>query len=136
MIQWTLAIQPLVPLLFLNPAENIWKFSVHVLLKPSLKDFENCLASMWDECNCLVAGTFFGIGIKSDLFQSCGHYWLFQICWHIEDIALTISAFRIWNISAGIPSPPLVWFVLMLPKVHLTSHSRMSGSRWVTTSLW
>ena len=24
----------------------------------------------------------------------------------------------------------------MLPKAHLTSHSRMSGSRWVTTSLW
>ena len=25
---------------------SIWKFSVHVLLKPSLKDFENFLASM------------------------------------------------------------------------------------------
>ena len=24
----------------------------------------------------------------------------------------------------------------MLPKVHFTSHSRMSDSRWVTTSLW
>ena len=24
----------------------------------------------------------------------------------------------------------------MLPKAHLTSHSRMSGSRWVITSLW
>ena len=24
----------------------IWKFSVHVLLKPGLKDFEHCLASM------------------------------------------------------------------------------------------
>ena len=24
----------------------------------------------------------------------------------------------------------------MLPKAHLTSHSRMSGSRWVTTSSW
>ena len=23
-----------------------WKFSVHVLLKPSLKDFEHCLANM------------------------------------------------------------------------------------------
>ena len=29
-------------------------------------------------------------------------------------------------------SPPLVLFVVMLPKAHLTSHSRMSGSRWVT----
>ena len=29
----------------------IWKFSVHVLLKPSLKDFEHYFASMWNECN-------------------------------------------------------------------------------------
>ena len=27
----------------------IWKFSVHILLKPSLKDFEHYLASMWKE---------------------------------------------------------------------------------------
>ena len=35
-----------------------------------------------------------------------------------------------------IPLPPLVLFVVMLPKAHLTSHSRMSGSRWVITSSW
>ena len=29
----------------------IWKFTVHVLLKPNLKDFEYYLASMWDEHN-------------------------------------------------------------------------------------
>ena len=39
----------------------VWKFSVHVLLKPSLKDFEHYLASMWNECNFLVVWTFFGI---------------------------------------------------------------------------
>ena len=27
------------------------------------------------------------------------------------------------------PSPPLALFIVMLPKAHLTSHSRMSGSR-------
>ena len=31
--------------------------------------------------------------------------------------------------ATGIPSPPLALFVVMLPKAHLTSHSRMSGSR-------
>ena len=31
--------------------------------------------------------------------------------------------------SAGIPSPPLALFVVMLSKAHLTSHSKMSGSR-------
>ena len=30
----------------------IWKFSVHVLLKPRLKDFEHYLASMWSKINC------------------------------------------------------------------------------------
>ena len=30
---------------------NIWKFSVHVMLKPSLEDFERNLTSMGDKCN-------------------------------------------------------------------------------------
>ena len=33
-----------------------------------------------------LALSFFGIGMKTDLFQSCGHCWVFQICWHIENI--------------------------------------------------
>ena len=37
--------------------------------------------------------------------------------------------------STGIPSPPLALFIVMLPKAHLTSHSRMSGSRWEITPL-
>ena len=40
---------------------NIWKFSVHILLKPLLENFEHYFASVWDECNCLVVWTFFGI---------------------------------------------------------------------------
>ena len=117
---------------------NIWKFTVHVLLKPGLENFDHYFASVWDECNCVVVWTFFdlpffGIGMKTDLFQSCGHCWVFQICWHKEWSTFTASSFRIWNSSTGIPSPPLALFVVMLPKVHLTSHSRMSGSRWVIT---
>ena len=74
--------------------------------------------------------------MKTNLFQSCGHCWVFQICWHIECSTFTASSFRIWNSSAGIPSSPLALFVVMFPKVNLTSHSRMSGSRWVITPLW
>ena len=48
----------------------------------------------------------------------------------------TASSFRIWNSSTGIPSPPLPLFVMMPPKTHLISHSKMSGSRWVTTPSW
>ena len=42
------------------------------------------LASMWDEYNCAIVWTFFGItflwdGNQTDLFQSCSHCWVFQI---------------------------------------------------------
>ena len=74
--------------------------------------------------------------MKTDLFQSCGHCWVFQICWHSECSALTASSLRILNSSAGILSPLRALFVVMLPKAHLTSYSRMSGSRWVTPPLW
>ena len=74
--------------------------------------------------------------MKTDLFQSCGHWWVFQIWVYIECSTFTASSFRIWNNSTGIPSPPLALFVMMLPKAHLTSHSSMSGSRWMITPLW
>ena len=74
--------------------------------------------------------------MKTDLFQSCGHCWVFRICWHIECNALTTSSFRTWNSSTGISSPPPALLIEMLPKAHLTLHSRMSVSRWVITPSW
>ena len=68
--------------------------------------------------------------MKTDHLQSCGHSWVFQICWHIECSTFTASSLRIWNSSTGIPSPPLALFIVMLPKAHLTSLSRVSGCRW------
>ena len=38
----------------------------------------------WTELEHCLALLFFEIGMKTDLFQSCGHCWVFQICWHIE----------------------------------------------------
>jgi len=90
-----------------------------------VQEFEHSLALL-----------FFGIGLKTDLFQSRSHCWVFQICWHIECSTFTASSCRTWNRSAGIPSLPLALFIVMLPKAHLTSHSRMSGSRWVITPSW
>ena len=106
---------------FSKTSLNFWKFLVHVLLKPRSENFEHYFASMWDECNCAVvwaffAFPFFGIRMKTDLFQSCGHYRVFQICWHVECSTFTASFLRIWNSSAGIPSPPLALLVVMLPK--------------------
>ena len=36
---------------FSKSSLNIWKFTIHVLLKPNSKNFEHCFASMWNECN-------------------------------------------------------------------------------------
>ena len=74
--------------------------------------------------------------MKTDLFQSCGHCWVFQICWHIECNTFTASSFRIWKSSTGFPSPQLALFVVMLPKAYFTSRFMMSGSRWVITPSW
>ena len=74
--------------------------------------------------------------MKTDLFQSCGHCWVFQICQNIVCSIFTALSFRIWKSSTGIPSPPLALFVVILPEAHLTLHSRMPGSRWVFTPLW
>ena len=46
---------------FSKSSLNIWKFTVHVLLKPLLENFVHYFASMWDECNCAVVWAFFGI---------------------------------------------------------------------------
>ena len=54
----------------------------------------------------------------------------------LAGILSAASSFRIWNTSTGIPSPLLALFIVMFPKAHLTSHSRMSGYRWVVTPSW
>ena len=70
--------------------------------------------------------------MNTDLFQSCSHCWVFQICLHIECNTFTASSFRIWNSSTGILTSTS--FVCSdTSKAHLTSHSRMSGSKWVIT---
>ena len=76
----------------------IWKFSVHVLLKPSLKDFEHNLTSIWNQCNCLVVWTFFGIALLWDWNEN----WPFPVLWPL------LSFFKFADIlsavfSLGIP---------------------------------
>ena len=54
--------------------------------------------------------------MKTDPFKSCGFYWVFHICWHIECSTFTASSFRIGNCSTGIPSPPLAMCIVIIPK--------------------
>ena len=135
-----LAIRSLVPLPFLNMAwtsrssqfTDFWSLTWRILSILSVCEMS---AIVWQFEHSLAV-LFFGIGMKTDLFQSCGHCWLFQICWHIDCSTFTASSFRIWNSSAGILSPPLTLFAVMLPKAYSTLHSRMYGSRWVIIPSW
>ena len=86
------------------------------------------LSILW---HCLSLGLEWKLTFSSPLAMA-----VFQICWHIECSTLRASTFRIWNSSAGIPSPPLALFIVILPKAHLISHSRMSDSRGVITQSW
>ena len=135
-VQWMLAIWSLVPLPFLNPYWTprsswfmyCWSLTWRILSITLLACEMSAIVRYFEHSLSLP---FFGIGVKTDLFHSCGHCWVFQICWHTECSTFTASSFRIWKSSAGIPSPPLALFVVMLPKARLTLHSRMCDARWV-----
>ena len=83
---------------FSKPSLCMWEFSVHILLKPSLEDFDHNLTSMRNEHNCTVVWTFFSNAFLWDWNEnwpfSCGrgHIFLFftlicpkehsiDICW-------------------------------------------------------
>ena len=56
---------------------NIWKFTVYVLLKLDLESFEYYFASVWDEKNCEVVWTIFGITFIWDWNE----HWPFPVFW-------------------------------------------------------
>ena len=140
-IQRMLAIWSLVLLPFLNPAWTsgssqftyswslVWRILSIALLAWRRVQFCGSLSILW---HCLSLGlewkmTFSSPVVTVEFSKFAGIF---------ECSTFTPSSFRIWNSSTGIPSPPLALFVVMLSKAHLTSHSRMSGSRWVITSSW
>ena len=86
---------------FSKTSLNIRKFTVHVLLKPSLENFEHYFTSMWDECNYVVVGAFFGIAFLWDWNEN----WPFPVLW----LLLSFPKF------AGILSPSLhemfLWYL-------------------------
>ena len=64
-------------LLFSKSSLDICKFTEHILLNPSLENFEHYFASMWEECNCAVVWTFFGIAVLWDWNEN----WPFPVLW-------------------------------------------------------
>ena len=90
MIQQMLAIWSLFPLPFSKSSSNIWKFSVHILLKLGLENFENYFASVWDECNCAVECA---KNIQIILWLSLGLVWNwpFLVLWELLDFPYSVA---------------------------------------------
>ena len=121
---------------FSQSSLNTWKFIGHILLKPGLENWALlCWCVRWEQLcgslnmlwHCLSLGLEWKLTFSSPVATA-----VFSKFVGILRAALALF-FRILNSSTGIPSPPLALFVLMLPKAHLTLHSRMSGPRWVIT---
>ena len=103
---------------------NIWNFLTYILLKPSLKDFEHYLDSMWNECNCAVVWTLFGTAFLWDWNEN----WPCPVLWPLLSFPNLLAywvqhfhsiIFQDWNSLTGIPSSPLALFVVMLPKAQV-----------------
>ena len=62
---------------FSKSSLNIWKFTVHILLKLGLANFGHYFTSVWDECNCAAVWTFFGIAFLWDWNEN----WPFPVLW-------------------------------------------------------
>ena len=97
MIQWMLATWSLVPLPFLNPAWTsggsrflyYWNLAWKILSITLLTCEMSAIVQKFGHS---LALSFFGIGMKTDLFQSCGHCWVFQTCYYIECSTFTASS--------------------------------------------
>ena len=78
----------------------------------------------------MVVGAFFGIAFLWDWNEN---YFSSPVATaEFSKFAGILSAAFSEHHLSGLeiaPSPPLALFIVMLPKAHLTSHSRMSGSR-------
>ena len=115
---------------FSKSSLNTWKFTIHVLLRPGLKNFERYFTSMWGEWNCAVVWALFGI----DFLWYWNENWHFPVLWpllsfpnllvywvqHFHSIIFQDLKQLNWN---SIISSSFVY--MMLPQSHLTLHSRV-----------
>ena len=58
---------------------DIWKFMVHILLKPGSENFKHYFASLWDEYNCAIVWTFFRIAF----LWVWNENWSFPVLWPV-----------------------------------------------------
>ena len=90
-----------VPLLLISGSSsskstlNIWKFSIHILVKPCLENFEHYFTGVWDECSCAVVWTSFGIPFLSDWNEN----WPFPVLWPLLSFP-NFPAYRVQDFNS------------------------------------
>ena len=72
---------------FSKTSLNIRNFTVHTLLKPGLENFEHYFTSVWDECNCAVVWSFFGITFLWDWNEN----WPFAVLWPLLSFPILLA---------------------------------------------
>ena len=83
--------------------------AISVVHKLFSKELVCEIRELCDTLNILLHCHTLDFTCKTDLFQSFSHCWVFQVFWNTECSTLTVSSFRIWNSSAGVPSPPIIF---------------------------
>ena len=79
---------------FSKTSLNIWKFMVHVLLKPGLENFEHYFTSMSDECNCAVVWACFGIAFLPVILKK--QLLLLLFCLLLFQQAESLLSHKVW----------------------------------------
>ena len=104
---------------FSKTSLNICKFSVHILLKPGLENFEHYFASVWNECNCVVVWAFFGIAFLRDWNGN----WPFPVLWPLLSFPNLLKRLSIAQIK----------FISSSPRYLPMRNEKL---RWNKTCMW
>ena len=117
-------------LAFSKSSLNIWKFTVNVLLKPGLENFENYLTSVWDECNCVVVWAFFDIAFLWDWNEN----WPFPVLWPLLSFPnlLDVTTFFI----KGLLLFPKSYAFSFLIFIYLAAQGLSCGIRILSCCTW
>ena len=92
---------------FSKTSLNVWKFTVHILLKPGLENFKHYFTIMWNECNRVVVWAFFGITFLWDWNEN----WPFPVLCNTSIILMGNYASRHMFTQRPVHTNVLRWFI-------------------------
>ena len=110
---------------FSKSSLNIWKFSVHKLLKPGLENFEHYFASVWDECNCAIVWTLFGTTFLWDWNEN----WPFPVLWPLQSFP-NLLVYWVQHFKSIQSQSQNIYFELMTIFVYLGQNSLSLRMEW------